>query len=82
MATKGKFSPPTDTERISSVIRENKTEHSKKPDYVRNIIAKWYPNFSKVEIFARPNPQLDLMGKNTFDGWDVWGNEVKSDISL
>lgn len=82
VATKGKFSPPKDTERISSVIKENKTEHSKKPAYVRDMLSKWFPDKSKIEIFARPNTQLDLTGKNTFDGWDVFGNEVKSDITL
>lgn len=37
-------------------------------------------DLSRVELFARPDSQRDLMGKNTFDGWDVWGNEVKSDL--
>ena len=36
----------------------------------------------RIELFARPNPQNDLMGNNTFDGWDIWGNEVKSDIEI
>ena len=35
-----------------------------------------------LELFARPDPQLKLDGTNTFDGWDVWGNEVDSDIKL
>lgn len=82
VATKGKFSPPKDTERISSVIKETKTEHSKKPEYVRDLISKWYPKETKLELFARENPQLRLDGTNTFDGWDIWGNEVKSDIEL
>ena len=36
----------------------------------------------RIELFARPNPQNNLYGENTFDGWDVWGNEVESDIKL
>ena len=82
VATKGQFSPPINTERISSVIRENKTEHSKKPPYVRDMISKWYPEKTKIELFARRNNQTDLWGKNTYDNWTLWGNEVESDIDL
>ena len=36
------------------------------------MIAKWYPLNMKLEMFAR----------NKTEGWDVWGNEVESDINL
>jgi N6-adenosine-specific RNA methylase IME4 len=36
------------------------------------MIARWYPEHRKVELFAREKTE----------GWDVWGNEVASDISL
>jgi N6-adenosine-specific RNA methylase IME4 len=47
-------------------------KHSVKPEEPRKMIEKFYPNCSKIELFART--------KTT--GWDVWGNEVESDINL
>ena len=73
---KGKLSPPVNTERVSSVYSEKRGNHSVKPIYFRDLLSKWFPDFNKIELFARPNPQLKLDGTNTFDGWDVWGNEV------
>jgi len=66
VGVKGKFSPPPQTLRVSSVIKEKRTKHSKKPDKVRDLIKKWYPNKSRLEMFAREKHK----------GWDVWGNEV------
>lgn len=82
VGVKGKFSPPENELRISSVLKEKRTKHSKKPDIIRELIGKWYPDKTKIELFARPDPQIKLDGTNTFDGWDVWGNEVKSDIKI
>jgi N6-adenosine-specific RNA methylase IME4 len=56
----------------SGVHSEPRTVHSKKPDWFRDRIAESFPNFSKVELFARQKTA----------GWDVWGNEVESDIRL
>ena len=36
----------------------------------------------RIELFARGDREKDLFNKNKFDGWDVWGNEVESDIQL
>lgn len=49
--------------------RQNK--HSKKPQEFRNLLdnLKLEP---KIELFAREKTK----------GWDVWGNEVESDIEL
>jgi N6-adenosine-specific RNA methylase IME4 len=63
---RGKFSPPEATMRISSIIKERRTEHSKKPDYIRDLIKKWYPDIPKIELFAREE----------CEGWDAWGNEI------
>ena len=46
--------------------------HSIKPDEARKLIEYCYPNYSKIELFARQKTE----------GWDVWGNEVESDIKL
>lgn len=72
VGVKGKMSPPEQTLRISSVYKERRTNHSKKPAGIRNLISQWYPTQTKIELFARTKTK----------GWDVWGNEVESDIKL
>ena len=72
VGVKGKFSPPIPTLRESSVYKEKKSKHSKKPQYFRNLIEKQFPDKTKLEMFAREKTE----------GWDVWGNEVESDIDL
>lgn len=72
VGVKGKYSPPTPSYRLSSVYEERRSRHSKKPQAIRSHIAAWTGNASKLELFAREkNP-----------GWDVWGNEVESDITI
>lgn len=51
--------PPT-------VYREQKGEHSAKPDYFAEQIEKFYPDIPKLELNCRrPRP-----------GWDAWGYEA------
>lgn len=66
VGTNGKFSPPPQQERDSSVYSERRTRHSNKPQWYRDRINIYYPNASKIELFAR----------NEMAGWDCWGNEV------
>lgn len=66
VGTKGKFSPPAPKERISSLHKEKKTKHSKKPNFYRDYITNIFPEKNKIELFARQHA----------DGWDCWGNEV------
>ena len=66
VGVKGNFSPPSPSLRISSVIREARGVHSKKPNKIRDYITTWYPDENKLELFSRQKT----------DGWDVWGNEV------
>lgn len=73
VGVKGKFSPPSYEFRIDSVYCEQRSEHSRKPTFFREMITKAYPNKSKVELFARKRNEL-------FEGyidWDLWGNEIK-----
>jgi len=72
VGTKGKFSPPTQEHRISSIFKTPRTKHSKKPDEFRDMIKLWFPNKSRLELFSR----------DKFDGWDSWGNEIDSDINI
>ena len=76
VGTKGHFSPPSPDTRKSSIIYEKRGRHSKKPIKVRQLISEWYPSKTKIELFARKEPELF----DSFKDWDVWGNEVESDI--
>ena len=58
--------------KYTSVLREKATKHSVKPQIVYNFIEDLYPNTNKLELFARKKRV----------NWDVWGNEVESDIEL
>ena len=57
---------------VSSVIISPRQEHSKKPDQIRDKIVELCGDVPRIELFARQKTE----------GWDVWGNEVKSDINL
>lgn len=45
-------------------------EHSRKPESI----------YEYAELF--PGPYLELFARRSRLGWDVWGNEVESDIEL
>lgn len=72
LATKGQAHKLVKNNSLSSIIVEPKTKHSRKPIEARNRIVQLTGDISRIELFAR----------NKFDGWDVWGNEVESDIEL
>lgn len=57
---------------IHQIIEAPIEEHSKKPDIVRDKIVELLGDIPRVELFARQKTE----------GWDVWGNEVESDIDL
>lgn len=69
---RGKFLPVAKEERgkIHSIFREQVKQHSQKPEIAYQIIERLYPDENKLEMYARSKRQ----------GWDVWGNEVESDI--
>ena len=77
---KGKLTPVSKDERgkIHSVFTEQVKRHSQKPEVAYQIIERLYPNKHKLEMYARPIS--GMFPKR--DGWDVWGNEVESDIEL
>jgi len=65
VATKGNVKPPEEHNRFSSIIKQRRGEHSKKPDIVYEMMETMCPNLKKIELFAR----------NKREGWDSWGNE-------
>lgn len=70
MGIKGKMKPISN--KVSSAILSPRREHSRKPDEVREKIVELFGDLPRIELFARQKNQ----------GWDVWGNEVQSDIEL
>lgn len=48
-----------------------RTKHSAKPQAMREMIER-----------VSPGPYLELFARYRAPGWDVWGNEVESDIEM
>lgn len=70
LATRGH--PKRLSKRVHQIIVSHIEQHSKKPDEARDRILSLMGDLPRIELFARQATQ----------GWDVWGNEVNSDISL
>ena len=70
LATKGH--PKRVAKNIHQVIISHVEEHSKKPAEARRRIEALMGDVPKIELFARRPTR----------GWDVWGNEVVSDIVM
>jgi len=56
---------------IPDLLEEKKREHSRKPELLYKIIE------SKTD-----EPRLEMFARRKREGWDVWGNEVESDVRL
>jgi N6-adenosine-specific RNA methylase IME4 len=70
LATKGNIKRISSS--VHSIIDTPIEEHSKKPAIVRERIVALIGDLPRIELFARQKTE----------GWDVWGNEVESDIEL
>ena len=66
VATKGNASPPIAENRVSSIFKEPRGEHSKKPDCVYEWIESAFVSYKKLEMYARSNRP----------GWKSWGAEA------
>jgi len=65
--------PQRKVKNIKQTFEALRTKHSQKPFEVRNFITDLMGNDrTKIELFARQKTE----------GWDVWGDEVESDIKL
>ena len=64
LATKGK--PKRISKSVAQLVIDERREHSRKPDRIRNDIVKLCGDISRIELFARQR----------FEGWDAWGNEI------
>lgn len=70
IATKGK--PKRISASVFQLIQEARAKHSVKPAKVREEIVRLMGDLPRIELFAREK----------VEGWDAWGNEVESDVSL
>jgi N6-adenosine-specific RNA methylase IME4 len=52
---------------VDSVYTEERTEHSRKPRYFRDLIDELYPDGRRVELFARGEQP---------GNWQAWGDEA------
>jgi ParB/RepB/Spo0J family partition protein len=68
VGVRGEFSPPEQANRVSSVFREARTEHSAKPECVYLALEKMFPGAVKWELYRR-KPRV---------GWGGSGYEDKS----
>ena len=70
LATRGH--PRRQNAGVHQVVMSHIEEHSKKPQEVRDRIVQLMGDVPRIELFARQK----------VPGWDAWGNEVTSDISM
>ncbi|MDN3707263.1 MT-A70 family methyltransferase [Myroides ceti] len=65
---------------VPQVLVSPRSRHSEKPDEIRKRIVRLFGEVDRVELFARQSPAED--NNNTFEGWDVFGNEVDNSIEI
>jgi len=56
---------------IPNFVQTKALQHSQKPEEVRKIIE-----------MTGLTPRIELFARQKSAGWDIWGNEVESDIEL
>ena len=70
IATKGK--PKRQSASVHSVVYAPLSVHSRKPKQIRDKIVQLIGDLPRVELFARQNAE----------GWDAWGNQVKTSLTF
>lgn len=65
LARRGKFDRQSAS--VQQIVKSTISNHSKKPNEVRNRIIKLCGDISRIELFARTK----------ISGWDTWGNDEK-----
>lgn len=66
VAARGQPGTPEAGDRVGSIIRKRRGEHSAKPVEFYELIESMYPHAVKLEMFARQSRE----------GWHSWGNQV------
>ncbi|MBO0715745.1 MAG: hypothetical protein J2P55_00210 [Rhizobiales bacterium] len=69
IGVKGKIPAPAEGTQFDSLIMALRGAHSEKPDFVYDIIERYFPTLPKIELNLRGAPR---------PGWDGWGNEAEA----
>jgi len=69
---RGRIPTPRGARNVRQFLSSMRGRHSEKPDEVRRRIEEMFPTQRKLEMFARV----------AAPGWDVWGNEVESSVTI
>jgi N6-adenosine-specific RNA methylase IME4 len=72
LGIKGKAHSLVKSNSVSSFVSATRARHSEKPQIFRDKIVQLFGDIPRIELFARQKTE----------GWDVWGDEVESDIAL
>lgn len=64
--TKGAAHKLLKSRKVRQLVEAERKKHSQKPQEVRTRIEEMFPDVRRIELFAR----------DSYLGWDVWGNEV------
>ena len=65
---------------VEQVLISKRGSHSKKPTEIRERIVRLFGDLPRVELFARDGG--GFFSDSEFEGWDVFGNEVRNSIVL
>lgn len=72
LGVKGK--PKRIVKNVKQLIIAERKRHSEKPKIVAKRIIELMGDLPRIELFARKGKEPELF--DSFEGWDVWGNEV------
>ena len=72
LGTRGSMQKEVKSHSVRQICDCRIMDHSKKPHEIRNRILQLFGDVPRIELFAR----------DKMPGWDVWGNEIESDIKL
>jgi len=72
LGTRGKMLKYKKANNVYQLTEAERTNHSKKPDIFAEKIINIFGDLPRIELFARDRKT----------GWDVFGNEVESDIEM
>lgn len=65
---------------VQQVIITKRGKHSEKTSEIRNRIVRLFGDLPRLELFARDRG--GFFPDNEFEGWDVFGDEVKNSNNL
>lgn len=72
LAIKGQMLKYKQSNNVYQLVEAIRTEHSTKPQEVRDRIVRLFGDLPKLELFAR----------RKVESWDCWGNEVEGAITI